>query len=185
MLRDFDPRNLNLFNVIRHDSSLLNLTVYLLSVFIFYAWVYFERHAESAAKSLLLEKKLIDVSSKNQVQQKVLLAEENLSKISIKTGAKTILVSLDEVVCFQANGPYVKVITNDKSYLMNTSMAALQETLPGSFIRVHRSNLVNIAFVKQTKSLLNGDYSLLMHNGLQIRASRTYREKLRSALGKL
>jgi two-component system, LytTR family, response regulator len=50
---------------------------------------------------------------------------------------------------------------------------------------VHRSSIVNIKFIRETRSLLNGDYVLVLKNGNEIRASRTYRERLRSVLGKL
>jgi DNA-binding LytR/AlgR family response regulator len=182
LLAGLDPRNLNLFNMIKNDSSLMNLFMYTVSVFIFYAWVYFERHAEAVTKNLRLEQQLAESARQKEQHGS---GSDKLDKISIKTGAKTTIIPVDMIVCFQANGPYVNAITLERTYLLNTPLYALQAKLPASFLRVHRSYIVNTVFIRHTKSLLNGDYLLTLSHGLEVRASRTYRESLRNALGTL
>jgi DNA-binding LytR/AlgR family response regulator len=41
---------------------------------------------------------------------------------------------------------------------------------------------VNADFIKAARSLLNGDYILELKNGLELRASRTYRQQLMQVL---
>lgn len=43
-----------------------------------------------------------------------------------------------------------------------------------TFVRVHKSTIVNLEKVSSFKSRLNGDYDLLLKNGTIVRLSRTY-----------
>lgn len=187
-LEDFDPRNWNLVNIIIDNSLLLNFLSYVISVFIFYLWVYFERYREEARKSAILETELTDSKLeliKRDENLKSKSPKEALDKLTVKSGSKVTVVSVQSIAYLQANGPYVKIIADDRVYLLNTPMYELQRMLPPAFLRVHRSYIVNIEFIKQVKSLLNGDYTLILKDGSEIRASRTYREDLRAALGQL
>jgi two-component system, LytTR family, response regulator len=104
-----------------------------------------------------------------------------LSHLAGKTGSRTDLIPINDIQYFQAEGAYVQVITNTKTYLIPQPIYELESGLnPAQFTRVHRSVIVNISFIKSIQSLLNGDHELMLINGKKIRASRTYKEKIRS-----
>ena len=186
--RNFDNRNLNLFNTIKNDSFLLNLLNYIISVFIIYIWIYFEHTDKIVKKNLQLKKSLVKANLellKDKQELKLTSGSAKLDKLTIKNGFKTLVIPMVEIVCFLSHGPYVKVLTEKGTYMLNSPLYKLQATLPQVFLRVHRSHIVNIEFIKEAKSLLNGDYSLLLKNGTEIRVSRTYRENLRAVLGRI
>jgi two-component system LytT family response regulator len=107
-----------------------------------------------------------------------------LSQLPIKTGNKTELVAIDDIIFFQAEGSYVQLITNNKTSLITTPVYELESLLdPSRFSRVHRSVIVQINAVKSVQSLSNGDYTLLLKNGTAIRGSRTYRNKIKKLMG--
>jgi two-component system, LytTR family, response regulator len=112
--------------------------------------------------------------------------KEKLRSLSVKNGTKTIIIGFSEIEYFLADGPYIRVIAGRKQYLLSMPMYELQHSLPPSFfLRVHRSCIVNTGFVKEIRSLLNGDFTLLLQSGKELRASRTYREQLRASFGKI
>jgi two-component system LytT family response regulator len=103
-----------------------------------------------------------------------------LVQLSVKTGSRTDLVAVDDIQYFQAEGAYVQVVTNAKTYLVTEPIYELESALdPEMFSRVHRSVIVNTKYIKSIQSLLNGDHILILQNGKEIRASRTYREKIK------
>ena len=106
-----------------------------------------------------------------------------LTQLTVKTGSKTELINLDDIFFFQADGPYVEVHTATKTWLITTPIYELESSLdPSRFSRVHRSAIVQNRVIKTVQSLLNGDYNLLLKNGKEIRASRTYRQKIKSLM---
>ena len=106
-----------------------------------------------------------------------------LLHIPVKVGSKTELVDTDDILFFQAEGPYVHVVTAGKTWLITTPIYELESLLdPSRFSRVHRSAIVQISAIKTVQSLLNGDYMLLLKNGREIRASRTHRQKIKKLI---
>jgi SAM-dependent methyltransferase len=61
-------------------------------------------------------------------------------------GAKTLL-DYEAIHWIEADGDYSRVHTYDRAYLATSSLRELEELLPATFARVHRSHLVNLAKV--------------------------------------
>lgn len=103
-----------------------------------------------------------------------------LTQLAGKFGTRTDLIPVHEVQYFQAEGSYVQIVTGSKTYLLTQPIYELESSLdPEQFARVHRSVIVNISCIKSIQSLLNGDHELVLMNGKKIRASRTYKEKIK------
>ena len=188
LLPGFDGRNLNLFNTIKDDSLVLNVLIYTITVFIVYLWVYFENNKETEKKISILKKSLTELKHatfKEKRDPKSLSGNEKINKLTIKSGYKTTILSVQEIICFLSDGPYVRAITATGVHLISKPLYELQLVLPHFFLRVHRSHIVNTDCIKEVRSLLNGDYTLVLKNGDKIRASRTYRENLKSILNKI
>jgi two-component system, LytTR family, response regulator len=114
------------------------------------------------------------------------IEKERFQTLSIKNGCRTMVIPFQDIEYFLSDGPYVRVVTMNKNYLIHKPLYQFERELPAHiFLRVHRSCILNISRISEVKSLLNGDYIILMMGGREIRASRTYRENLRSALGRI
>jgi len=106
-----------------------------------------------------------------------------LAQIPVRSGSKTELIDVNDVLLFQAEGAYVQITTADKTWLITTPIYELESSLdPSRFSRVHRSAIVQMNAIKSIQSLMNGDYILLLKNGKEIRASRTYRQKIKKLI---
>ncbi|MGB0978227.1 MAG: LytTR family transcriptional regulator DNA-binding domain-containing protein [Croceimicrobium sp.] len=107
------------------------------------------------------------------------LSEQVLSPVSelnIKLKSKVIIRSKD-LVYLESDGHYVNLfLTSQKNpEIERTSMKAMEERLKGQdFVRIHRSYLVNIDFLKAVYAS-----KVLLHNGTELPLSRTYKEELK------
>jgi len=62
-------------------------------------------------------------------------------------------------------------------------MAELEKELDKSiFCRIHRSTIVKLDRVRGLKLNENGEYDVLLNNGVRLRLSRRYRRELQSRL---
>lgn len=97
--------------------------------------------------------------------------QENKAKGSLKIMDKGYLVPVpfSEIVYLKADGLYTKVFTKAKSYLVRDILKSFEEKLQAKqFIRVHKSYLVNIAFIASfnAKKINVGDTSIPIRRGL-------------------
>lgn len=100
-------------------------------------------------------------------------------KILVQIGAKLVTVDLSEVIWIDAEGDYSKLITAKQGYLSNYGLGALEKKLdPRRFIRVHRSAIINLAFVQEIQKQVSS-YDVLLKNGDVVRVSRGYMENIR------
>ena len=97
-------------------------------------------------------------------------------KIKLKIGSKILNVSTSTIEFITTDKPYSIVHIKDKKILDNKSLKEFETVLdPTVFLRVHRSSIINAAFVKELKSRNNGDYDATLQSGKVIRLSRHFR----------
>jgi LytTR family transcriptional regulator, CO-responsive transcriptional regulator RcoM len=108
-----------------------------------------------------------------------------LYKLPVFRSGKVMLLDLDDVVHFKAEGHYTSVFTEDQSYLCNLSLSDLETRLDlVKFVRVHRSYMINVRFAAAFEKV--DDQSLLvMRAGDEVRVpvSRSNVAKLKSMFG--
>jgi two-component system LytT family response regulator len=82
------------------------------------------------------------------------------------------------------DGDYVRIHAGVASYLHHATLKSIADALPAdTFMRVHRSAIVNVARIKELEPLSNGDFSIRLTTGARLRLSRTFREALSRRLG--
>jgi hypothetical protein len=178
----FDGRKLNLFNIVKGASFQLNLLVYIVTAFTAYLWTYFEANLETGRKLSTLEQSLNELKAAVSKKDTKQTGKQPLTKLTIRNGYKTTILSIQDILYFLSDGAYVKAVTGNGMHLISTPLYKLQARLPGMFLRIHRSHIVNSNHIRETRSLLNGDYTVVLQNGTELRASRTYRENLKTIL---
>jgi two-component system LytT family response regulator len=109
-----------------------------------------------------------------------------LKRLTIKLTGHTILLPTDEIDWIESYGNYLKVHAGRESHLIRGTMQSLEAKLhPETFVRVHRSAIVNIEKIKEIYPRSNGDQDLVLKNGQQLMLSRKYRDRFFAALGDL
>jgi len=108
--------------------------------------------------------------------------KKEMHSISVKSGDKILFVPLADISFFQAEDKYVLLNTVDnKQYLMNYTIASLEEKLPSSFVRVSRSTIVNSVKIREMERYFTGKYMIVMNDQKQskIESGSTYQENVK------
>ncbi|HKP59741.1 MAG TPA: LytTR family DNA-binding domain-containing protein [Polyangiales bacterium] len=106
-----------------------------------------------------------------------------LSRIACKVGDRTVLVKTGEVLCFQADNKYTAVRTGTKEFLIDTPLVDLERSLnPQDFLRIHRSTLVNVAWIAEIRRSFDGKLFVVLRdtNSTELPVSRMYADGLRN-----
>ena len=177
----FDGRNRNLYNTIIYESTLVNLVVCIITILFVFGLLYYRQDRFSKQKTLDLEVSLEDLRSELMIMQNKITSNQGdklPGTIAVKNGHRTMLVPLEEITCIRSKGVYISIVTENGNYLLKKPLSEMEKTLPGAFLRVHRSSIVNTKFIKEMRSLLNGDGCLVLKDATEIRLSRTYRDQV-------
>ncbi len=110
-------------------------------------------------------------------------AASYLTRLMIKSAGRVTFLKTEDVDWIEADNYYAKLHTDRKSHLLRESLNDLEARLdPKQFARVHRSAIVNLDRVKELQTHFNGEQIVLLHNGTELKLSRSRREQLEAKL---
>ena len=103
------------------------------------------------------------------------------SRISLKTGDRTLVLTTNEIVWVEAEDYYVLVHSTRGRHLVRVPLATLEERLdPNTFIRAHRAAIVNLHEVKEFDQR-EGAW-LVMSDGARVHVSRSRKRQVQERL---
>jgi two-component system LytT family response regulator len=101
------------------------------------------------------------------------------TRLVFKSRGRIVFLPVSDIRWIGAEENYVRVCTDTENHLLRETMAHIEERLdPEMFLRVHRSTIVNLLYVKEVRSEPNGDFTVVLINGQKLPMSRGYRSRI-------
>lgn len=130
-----------------------------------------------------------DIENKESQEHTVILEKDEeyappiLERITIKNGTKIEIIPIEQIMQIQANGDYIVIYSTEGKFLKEETMKSIEAQLPkNKFVRVHRSNIVNVDFIAQVEQYGKQSQLLKLNNGIQIRISLNGYKRLKENL---
>lgn len=114
--------------------------------------------------------------------QPVRPATEPAPTLWLREGSARIRVEPKDVLFVSSAGDSVEFTLQDgMTHLIHGTLASTENRLkPLNFVRVHRTRLVNTAWIKELEPGTDGDFTVVLRNGQTVAGSRRYRHALAS-----
>jgi two-component system LytT family response regulator len=98
-----------------------------------------------------------------------------LEQLLCRSGTRSYWVNTKEIAYIEAARNYVVVYANSEAHVLRRTLESLESSLdPNQFVRISRSIIVNIGFIKAAQILSHGDRSLELKTGQHVICSRKY-----------
>lgn len=105
------------------------------------------------------------------------------SRIIFKSRGRILFLSVADIRWVRAEENYVRLCTGPETHLLRETMTHLEARLdPRAFLRVHRSFIVNLNFVKEVRTEQDGESVVVMTDGQKVAMSRGYRSRIMESL---
>lgn len=102
------------------------------------------------------------------------------SHLFVQKSEKLFNLPVDEIIYLEASGDYTVISTKNDQFVSSSGIGKLEELMnPDIFIRVHRSTIVNVNYLKEIERHFNGGMIVKMQNGKSFPVSRTYAKLIR------
>jgi two-component system LytT family response regulator len=106
-------------------------------------------------------------------------------RLLVKSEGRIIFLASREIDWVEAAGNYMRLHSGEETYLIRETMTGLEDRLPDDlFARVHRSTIVNLDRIKEMQPAFNGEYTIFLKTGQELRLSRNFRQAVEEKLGK-
>jgi len=104
-------------------------------------------------------------------------------RIGVRVHGKVLFLDPSEIYWIQARDDVARVHLADSAYDVREPLRSLEERLPSStFLRIHRSAIVNTGHVIEAEPFDQGDQMLVLRNGKRLTTGRSYRKAVQEFL---
>ena len=104
-------------------------------------------------------------------------------RVAVKVHGKILFLDPAEIYWIQARDDVARVHLADSAYDVREPLSHLEARLPpSSFLRVHRSVIVNTSHIRAAQPFDQGDQLLILRNGKRITTGRSYRKVVQEFL---
>jgi two-component system LytT family response regulator len=100
-----------------------------------------------------------------------------VDRLSINQNGRILLVKTVDIQWIESAGNNAAVHVAAGQHVIREPLSALEQCLnPKEFVRIHRSTIVNLRYVKEIHPWFQGYHVVLLENGQELRMSRYQRE---------
>ena len=106
---------------------------------------------------------------------------DHLEWLTVKKDERILLVKASDIHSIEAYGNYIKIKLHEAQHLVRETINNISIRLdPSSFIRIHRSTMVNVNEIRELQAWRRREYRVVMKSGQTFTLSRGYRESFDS-----
>ena len=105
------------------------------------------------------------------------------TRLLIRSRGRILFIWVSEILWIGAEENYVRINTGRESHLLRETISSLEQKLdPEMFLRIHRSSIVNLRFVREVRARSRRESVVILANGREITMSRGRYSQLRASL---
>jgi DNA-binding LytR/AlgR family response regulator len=144
--------------------------------------------SESLAELLTVSSRRATARRTASVRQVLLpprmLATPQFYRIAIKANGTILFIDSKDIIAIEVKGNYLSLLHTSGSYILHESITMAEQKLNlHGFVRIHRSVLVNAAFVEELRPWSTGKYLIRVKGGREYKVTRTYKTNLQFLAG--
>lgn len=137
-----------------------------------------------------LDKAVAQLASKKTPQANITKLNEQIQnekgvidRVITRLGSKITVIPVDKIAHIEAQDDYVMLYAESGNHLKERTMKYFEEHLPANtFVRVHRSFIVNINFIAGIEPYTKEIHLIKMKSGVMVKASPDGYRKLRNLM---
>ena len=104
---------------------------------------------------------------------------QRAERILVESGERVLLIAVEKIDRIESLRNYVRLRVGADVYRVRGTLTRFERRLdPAKFVRISRSEIVNVDRIAELRPWSHGDYVVMMRDGSQTRLSRRYREGL-------
>jgi two-component system, LytTR family, response regulator len=106
-----------------------------------------------------------------------------VARLAVKGDGRVVFVRTADVDWIEAMDNYVRLHVGREKHVIRETLSHLEQRLPAqSFLRIHRSTIVNVDRIREVQPWFAGDYVLILGDGTKLTTGRLYRKAVRELL---
>jgi Response regulator of the LytR/AlgR family len=112
-----------------------------------------------------------------------IVPEGHLERVVVKNKNKISVIPVNSICYIESLDDYVFIYTESERHIKQTTMKYFEENLSSkSFVRIHRSYIVNVEFIDEIQQYEKDSYIVILKNKVNLKVSKSGFKNLKSIL---
>jgi two-component system, LytTR family, response regulator len=117
--------------------------------------------------------------AKDKLAQQMPLPRQSARRLDVRTPGQLLFLDVADIDWIESASYYACLHVGSETHIIRRTLAELERDLgEESFIRIHRSIIVNLERIQGLELQSGGDYEVLLKAGARLRLSRRFRKRL-------
>lgn len=98
-------------------------------------------------------------------------------RLSIHLGNRIYFLNLEDIQYILGDGNYVNIYAHGTRHVLRETLSNMEKKLDGhSFVRIHKSTIVNIDYIQELKKMSPETFQVHMQDGRVLKISKSYKK---------
>jgi two-component system, LytTR family, response regulator len=99
----------------------------------------------------------------------------------VRSGRSMQVVTAVDIEWIESESDHVRLHIGRSAHVLRMTLTSLEKELdPLTFVRIHRSTIVNVGHIRELQTHANREYIVVLRDGTKLKLSRSYRDRLDS-----
>jgi two-component system LytT family response regulator len=104
-------------------------------------------------------------------------------RLAVKVADRVLYLKASEIDWIEAADDVVRIHAGRHVYEHRSTLAQMEQRLPArSFLRIHRSTIVNVDRIREFQPWFQGDWVLVLADGTRLQSGKSYRQRIRELI---
>lgn len=105
------------------------------------------------------------------------------NRLTVRVGDRMLYLRVQDIDWVEASDDIAKLHVGKQVFEHRITLAQLEQRLPaGTFVRVHRSAIVNVERIREFQPWFQGDWIIVLIDGTRIQSGKSYRARVRELI---
>lgn len=143
----------------------------------------FARAIDRVVRLLRAEPELRDSTKLARTLESIDTARPGADRLTVRVGERMLFLRVQDIDWIEASDDLAKLHVGKLVYDHRITLAQLEQRLPPrSFVRVHRSAIVNVERIREFHPWFQGDWIIVLVDGTRIQSGKSYRARVRELI---
>lgn len=111
-------------------------------------------------------------------------ARAGADRLTVRVGDRMLYLRMQDIDWIEASDDVARLHVGKQVFDHRITLAQLEQRLPArTFVRVHRSAIVNVERIREFQPWFQGDWIIVLADGTRVQTGKSYRARVRELIG--
>lgn len=125
-----------------------------------------------------------DIAPLARVLEAMEPARPGADRLTVRVGDRMLYLRMQDIDWIEASDDVARLHVGKQVFDHRITMSQLEQRLPArTFVRVHRSAIVNVERIREFQPWFQGDWIIILADGTRVQTGKSYRARVRELIG--